>query len=872
MTTAAVVERRAADGPNELPRPAGHSAARQLLGQFTHFFALLLWTASGLAVLAGMPQLAIAIVIVVVINGTFAFVQEHRAEHAAARLRDLLPKRSRVRRDGVMVVIDATELVTGDVVLLAAGDRVCADLTLLTTTGLAVDTSTMTGESVPERPSPGDAALAGTFVTEGEGVAVVTATGARTELADVARLTQQGGHRPTPLAVELDRLVRVLAGIAVGVGAGFFALSLLVGMPPGDGFLFGIGVMVALVPEGLLPTVTLSLAVGAQRMADHHALVRHLEAVETLGSTTFICTDKTGTLTRNEMTVVTVWTSAGEVAISDADGYDPTTPLELPSPARAAVTDVASVASHCSDGRVDRRPDDGWAAVGDPMEAAIDVLARRLGVAGPAPVATRRFPFDPRRRRMSVLHGRTLSVKGAPDAVLPRCSDVGAAAAAVERFAGRGLRVLAVARRDLTSGVVDVDADSVETDLELVGLLAFEDPPRAAAADAIAACRRAGIRVAMITGDHPATAAAIADEVGLRVGGMPVLLGAELPVDDELLAATVDRDGLVVARVNPTDKVRVAAALRRRGHVVAMTGDGVNDGPALHEADIGIAMGRSGTDVAREAADLVLLDDDFATIVHAIEQGRSTFMNIRRFLTYHLTDNVAELTPFVVWALSGGQFPLAIGVLQVLALDIGTDLMPALALGAEPPTPGLLDRPPIRRHLIDHTVVRRAFGRFGPTEALVSMAAFVVSLAAAGWRPGDTFPTGATLAAASGAAFAAIVLGQMCVALACRSTRRPIVEIGVRGNPLLAVAIAVELATLIAFLGIAAIADLLGHRPPSAVGLMVAALAVPAIAVVDALDKHRTAVRRNDHPAEPQRDRRGHSALHAWRRGDGGGQ
>jgi magnesium-transporting ATPase (P-type) len=841
LSAAAAAERLARDGPNSLPSPSQRGTLRQLVDQLTHFFALLLWIAALLAALAGMPQLAVAIAVVVVINGTFAFVQEHRAERAAAALRDLLPRRATVRRDGRLAVIDAADLVVGDVVLLSAGDRISADLQLISIAGLAVDTSTMTGESVPDRPSAGGVALAGTFVLEGEAEAVVTATGGGTELAAVARMTQEGGTRRTPLAIELDRLVRVIATIALGIGVGFFVLALLVGMPAGDGLLFGIGVMVALVPEGLLPTVTLSLAVGAQRMAERHALVRHLESVETLGSTTFICTDKTGTLTRNEMTVVAVWTPRGEVAITDGQGYDPSPALSLAAPVGPHVVDVASVARRCSDGRVECSPDGGWSAVGDPMEAAIDVLARRLGAAE-VPPSTQRFPFDPRRRRMSVLHGDTLSVKGAPDAVLDRCTNASGAAAVAERFASAGWRVLAVARREGVPEPSDADADAVERELDLIGLLAFEDPPREAAADAIAGCRRAGISVAMITGDHPATARAIADEVGLRLDGSPVLVGAELPGDEELLAATVDRDGLVVARVRPEDKLRIAAALRRRGHVVAMTGDGVNDGPALHEADIGIAMGRSGTDVARESADLVLLDDDFATVVRAIEQGRSTFNNIRRFLTYHLTDNVAELTPFVVWALSGGRFPLAIGVLQVLALDIGTDLLPALALGAEPPSSGLLSRPPIRGHLVDRVVLRRAFALFGPTEALMAMAAFLATFLAAGWRPGETFPTGDVLLTASGAAFTAVVLGQMATALACRSTRRTIVELGVTGNPLLAGAIGMEVAALAAFLMIAPLARLLEHQPPSIVGLLVAALTFPAIVLVDLLDKRRSII------------------------------
>jgi calcium-translocating P-type ATPase len=723
---------------------------------------------------------------------------------------------------------------------------VSADLVLHSATALAVDTSTMTGESVPEHVDAGELVLAGTFVVEGEGEGVVSRVGGDTELAAIAELSQRPGRRASPLAEELRRLVRVIAAISVGIGAGFVGISLLVGMSATDGFLFGVGVMVALVPEGLLPTVTLSLAMGANRMAHNHALVRRLEAVETLGSTTFICTDKTGTLTRNQMTIVAVWTPAGEVLVPDAAGYDPTLPL---GSERAQLAEPIATARRCSDGRVQRSEDGQWTALGDPMEAAIDVIAQRCGVAD-QPTPNRRLPFDPHRRRMSVLHGRELSVKGAPDSVLPACRDRSNLdpTAAVECYAARGWRTLAIARRTLPEGLANADAtpaDALERDLELVAILAFEDPPRPAAASSIAACRQAGIRVAMVTGDHPATALAIAREVGLAVDGSPVFIGSDLPDDPQVLGALIDRDGVVIARVSPEAKLRIAAALRERGHVVAMTGDGVNDGPAMHEADIGIAMGRSGTDVARESADLVLLDDDFATIVRAIEQGRSTFRNIRRFLTYHLTDNVAELTPFVVWALSGGRFPLALGVLQVLALDIGTDMLPALALGGEPPSPGLLEQPPIRGHLIDHQVLRRAFGLLGPVEALVEMCAFAAVLMAAGWTLGSPVPATETIAVASGAAFATVVLGQMTAAVACRSSTRTIAEVGLRGNPLLASALLVELAALGVFLTWQPLADLLDHDVPSLLGIAVATAVIPAVAAADTVDKRWRARRRH---------------------------
>jgi magnesium-transporting ATPase (P-type) len=353
----------------------------------------------------------------------------------------------------------------------------------------------------------------------------------------------------------------------------------------------------------------------------------------------------------------------------------------------------------------------------------------------------------------------------------------------------------------------------------------------------------------MVTGDHPATARAIAAEVGLLDADSSeprgiVLEGKDLPSDEQVLGAMLDRDGVVVARVAPEDKLRIARALQARGHVVAMTGDGVNDGPALRQADIGIAMGLSGTDVAREAADLVVLDDDFATIVAAVEQGRATFSNVHRFLTYHLTDNVAELTPFVVWALSGGRFPLALGVLQILCLDIGTDLLPALALGAEAPNTRALARPPMGRHLIDAALLRRVFCVLGPAEAFVEMTAFVVALMAAGWRPGDTFPTGHALAAASGAAFAAVVIGQMANAFACRSATRWPGALGWTGNRLLLGAVAAELCFLCAFLLIHPIASILDHAAPPLAGLGVAVLTAPAVLLADTLHKRARARKR----------------------------
>jgi magnesium-transporting ATPase (P-type) len=569
-----------------------------------------------------------------------------------------------------------------------------------------------------------------------------------------------------------------------------------------------------------------------------HALVRQLESVETLGSTTFICTDKTGTITRNEMAAVEVWTPAG-TAVVEGVGYDPRGSVSGPVD---AVRELAMSALLCSTGRT-RRRGDAWVAVGDPMEVALHVLALRAGLDADGVVrhnpVERRFPFDPRRRRASVVAGGVLHLKGAPDSVLPLCVRADGAEQAVHQLSARGLRVLAVARRR------DAHEDHVtaaERRLDLLGLVALEDPPRPGVEHAIAECRGADIRIALVTGDHPGTARAIATEVGIIGPDGPVVEGRDLPPDDGSLARLLDRD-IVVARVTPEDKLRIARALQSIGHVVAMTGDGVNDGPALRQADVGVAMGASGTDVARESADLVLLDDRFETIVAAVRLGRATFANIRRFLTYHLTDNVAELTPFVVWALSAGQVPLALTVLQVLALDIGTDMLPALALGGEPPSRHVLQGRARVTSLVDGPLLRRALGVLGPTEAAVEMAAFTVVLAAGGWAWGKE-PSAHLLAVASGTAFAAVVLGQLANAFACRSETTWSGRMLRTPNPLLWLAVVAELALLPVFL-LGPVGHQLGGSWPSALGWAMAAVAIPAVLLVDALHKQWRATRRS---------------------------
>ena len=833
LTTTDVLLRRERDGVNALPEPPHDSPWSMFARQLTHLLAILLWVGAGLALLAGMPELSVAIVVIVLLNALFAFVQDYRADRSTMELRALLPASARVLRNGAETAVPVQDLVVDDLVLLSAGDRIAADMTLLDARRLALDESMVTGESGAVPREAGDPVLAGTFVMAGTGRAVVSATGPRTAIASIASMTARAERPSSPLTQQLDRVVRVVAVIAALTGTVLAVASLLLGLSATDAFLFGVGVSVALVPEGLLPTVTLSLAHGAQLMAREHALVRRLDAVETLGATTFICTDKTGTLTQNRMSVVEVVTPAGNVTVHGR-GYDPVGTITGEPAARNLAARVASTALLCVAGRTVQRHD-GWTADGDPMEAAVHCLSLRLAL----PTATTdpdRVPYTAERLMSSALMDGTVAVLGAPEAVLDRCGPTSDAVHdRLQVLTGAGRRVLAVATRTWTGPA----GEDMEHDLEFLGLLALHDPPRPDVSEALHTCRKAGIRVAMLTGDHQRTARAIAEEVGLLGPRGAVLDGGSLPADDAVLAALLDNDhGAVVSRVTPAGKLRIAHALRARGHVVAMTGDGVNDAPALREADVGVAMGASGSDVARESADLVLLDDHFATIVRAVEQGRATFQNVKRFLTYHLTDNVAELAPFALWALTAGSFPLAIGVLQVLALDIGTDMLPALALGREPARQGLM-KGLRRRALVDRTLLGRSFGVLGATEAAMSLAAFAIVLLHGGWHWGAT-PVPELLATASGTAFAAIALGQMANAFACRSTRKPMWRLSLRDNPWVLAAVGAELLLLLGFLGVPWLAELLGGAWPSTLGWSAAMASPAAVFAVDTWTKRRS--------------------------------
>ena len=812
------------------------------MDQLTHPLALLLWLGGVLALIAHIREIAIAILIVIVLNAVFAYLQERQAERAVEALQDFLPVSARVIRDGEEMVVPARELVPGDVIRIAEGDRISADAHLIEG-AVEVDMSPLTGESTPverdanARPVRGalidspELVFSGTACTAGTALAVVFATGMHTEIGRIAALSQRLGRQESPLERQVRHVAWVIAAIAVATGALFVPLTMaLTGLPLRDAAMFAIGLIVGNVPEGLLPVITLALALGVRDMARRGAVVKRLSAVETLGSVDVICTDKTGTLTQNRMQPVKAWVAGTEIAFaaptSDASTAIDDRPTIFTSPsASGPATDafgrLARALFYCNNAEL---RSDG-SAHGDPTEVGLLAAARELGadidVRARERDRIKEHPFDPRRKLMSTLDRVAgvceLHVKGAPEAVLPRCSRVlgpdgehpldHSERARVERtvgdFAAEGLRVLMVAVADPGEPAAGAPREALERDLTLIGVIALVDPPRAEAPRAVADCHAAGIKIIMVTGDHPVTAEAIARRVGI-VRGDDVRVITQEQLDamserqlDELLSGAPE---VVFARSTPEAKLRITDALRDTGHVIAMTGDGVNDAPALQRADIGVAMGCSGTDVAREAGTIVLTDDNFASIVDAIAIGRRIFANIRKFVFYIFAHLTPEIAPYMVFALSGGAVPLALPVLFLLAIDVGTEILPALALGREPAEPGTMRRPPRARDagIVDRRLLWRAWLFVGLISASLSLGTFFYVLLKAGWSPGDPVGAGAPLhhayLQATTATFVAVVFCQVGTALAARTELESLRAVGFFSNPMLLWGIAFELA------------------------------------------------------------------------------
>ncbi|MFJ3091400.1 cation-translocating P-type ATPase [Streptomyces sp. NPDC086838] len=792
--------RLAVHGPNEVRGRQQSSFVREVAGQLTHPLALLLWAAAALAFVADLAVLGWAILEVVAVNATFALLQERQAERAVETLARYLPERALAVRDGRPLTVEARDLVPGDVIVLDEGDKIPADARVIEG-GVEVDLSMLTGESVPAERMAAEAVLgvplseepnlvfSGTTCVEGQATAIVFATGAGTELGRIAALSRRIRREASPLEQQVKKAAWLIAGVATGMGAAFLAAGVAVGLPVTDSLMFAIGLLVANVPEGLLPTITLSLAVGVRALARRGALVKRLSAVETLGSTSVICTDKTGTLTRNRMTLRAFWTPAGGEELGPGE------------------RDLVRAAALCT--TVTREAD--GELHGDPTESALLLGAtdHHTAVDPELRDARRRahFRFDPRLRLMSVVQAddtTRIIVKGAPEAVVDRLkpgSPTEEARAAARRYTEQGMRVLAVATRELAPGAdPPTDRRDAESGLTLLGLVALYDPPRPEVRAAVGRCHEAGIKVHVVTGDNGGTAAAVAREAGIGVPELKVVDASKSLADDELDRVLNDGSEVVFARSSPETKLKVADALRAHGKTVAMTGDGVNDAPALHRAHIGVAMGRSGTDVAREAAAMVLTDDDFTTIVTAVESGRRVYDNVRKFIVYIFTHATPEIIPFLVFALTAGAVPLPLTVLQILAIDLGTDTLPALALGRERSEPGIMERPPRPRgqKVISRDMLVRSWGFLGSTSAVLVMAGFFYVLWRAGWQPGDPTGPGSALhhayVTATTATFAGIVACQIGTAFAARTDHAALRAIGVFSNPLLLAGIAFELA------------------------------------------------------------------------------
>jgi Ca2+-transporting ATPase len=849
-------ERLAQFGPNELKEKPRAGFLRLLAGQFNNFLIIILIVAAAISFALGEEVDAAAILAIVILNAVLGVVQESRAEQALAALRKMAAPSAVVIRDGEQTTVPARELVPGDIVLLEAGNYVPADLRLIESVNLRIDESALTGESqavqkdaqvILDKDIPvGDranSAFTSSMITYGRGKGLVTTTGMHTQIGMIAQMLQSYEEEPTPLQRRLDELGRSLGVAALAICGAIFFLGILRDTQPGmifsdgilaylkvhqvkivDLFMTAVSLAIAAVPEGLPAVVTICLALGMQRMVKRHALIRKLTAVETLGCATVICSDKTGTLTQNEMTVVRGWAGGREFEVEGganlADGsfraggkkFQPARDPEAALLLRGAVL--------CNDAKVEASGEaEGgrtWRMIGDPTEGALVAAALKAGLTREKlereMPRSGEIPFDSVRKRMTTIHpdvqriaggkgGWVAWMKGAPDVVLGLCSGIRengkestltpakrkAVLEANQSMARDALRVLAVAYRPLAHLPDSLDPDRLEQKMVFVGLLGMIDPPRPEIAGAIRVARDAGLRTVMVTGDYPETARAVAERIGLLGAGHRTMPGAELDaLSDEEIAGLVDEVD-VYARVSPQHKVKIVEALRSRGHVVAMTGDGVNDAPALKRADIGVAMGITGTDVSKETADMVLTDDNYASIVAAIEEGRVIYANIRKFVYYLISCNIGELLIILLSMLAG--LPLPLRPIQLLWLNLVTDGAPALALGLEKAEPDIMQRPP---RPAKEPVINR--------EMLVGVAVQAVVMTAAmlgaflyGLRryPGN-------LAGAQTVAFTAIIVSELLRAFPVRSERLSIFRIGVFSNRWMLLAVGSSLLLLLA--------------------------------------------------------------------------
>ncbi|MCW4044448.1 MAG: cation-transporting P-type ATPase [Candidatus Bathyarchaeota archaeon] len=829
-------------GFNTLVEKKATPFSYKFLVHFKDLFGILLLFASVLSAVSGMWELSLIILSVVLINIFFSLFQEARAEKAMQTLRHWMPEYAKVIRDGELRRILVKEIVPGDIIVLEEGDRVPADARLIEAFDLWTNNVPLTGESEPQPRTAKPAKIVekaylyspnlvfmSTSVAKGRGKAVVYATGMDTQFGKIANLTQAIREDDSPLQKEIALMAKYDFVIAVVVGIVFFAASLLwLHVPLHSSILFMIGVMVCCVPEGLQVTVSSALAINVLKMVKQNVLVKRLSAVQTLGSVTVICTDKTGTITKGEMTVEKLWVKQRTVDVSGV-GYNPTGDFtvngeELRASEAVAVERLLEIAALCNGAKIEPPSDKNacWGVIGDPTDGALLVAALKYGVTVEKAIAEKPMvnvlPFDFKRKRMTTVHKVNgdflVYMKGAPRSVLSVCSKIlvdakveeltGENLAAVEEkireFADEGLRVIAVACKELPRNEYSKTA-GVERDMTFVGLAAMRDPPRLEVKAAVAKAKQAGIKTVIITGDYGPTAQVVAREVGIvDAENCKIIRGVDLEdLSDADVVDAVKRGNVIFARVSPEQKLRIVKVLRESGEVVAVTGDGANDAPSLKEADIGVAMGVAGTDVAREAADIVLLDDSFESIVKAVESGRAIYENIRKFIVYVFSHNWAELIPYVLYALLG--IPLPLLVVQVLAIDLAIDVIPSLALSREPPEPGIIQEPP--RSVKERLFTSRVFLRSLYVGVIVAVGAMYGCLSAwveGGWQWGMALPAdspvyvkGVTMT------FAGIVVAQVGNVLACRTSKVSIFRTRLSTNKWIVFGIVAQL-TILSFL------------------------------------------------------------------------
>jgi sodium/potassium-transporting ATPase subunit alpha len=863
LTPTEATERLREVGRNSLKAPQRFRLLRILLRQLTNFFSLLLDVAAALCFVADAMQpgermnvLGWALLAVSLLNALFSFLQEYRVERAMQALAQFLPPQVLVRRAGREQELLAEEVVPGDVLILAEGDRIPADVRLVECNELLVNNAPLTGESAPVLLTNAAAdcrlidstniAFAGCSVLRGSGLGVVFATGERTQFGQVAALSRDIRRPPSPLERKTAHMVRTLTVIAVAMGGTFFLYGISTGQSLWINLVFMLGIIVANVPEGLLPTFTLSLAMGSLRMARQNVLVKSLNAVEGLGAVHAICTDKTGTLTLNQLTITRT---------VDPSGQD----LRTEEPNRAGLLRLALIASEV------HRQEESW--TGDPLDVAIaELFESEVGDAEDVSARTvRRFAFDLHKRRAAGLcedqEARVFAVKGAWEALRPLVADAAADGttekvsdtppeeidALVNTLAAAGQRIIAVASREVPVEAVDGEQEELEQGLRLEGFLCLEDPLRPEVPDAVTECHQAGIRVLLITGDHPQTASAIARQARIlpETNGShgendaPLITGDELErLPQRELCGLLSRGVCVFSRTTPEQKMKIVTALKQLGLVVAMTGDGVNDAPALKAADVGVAMGVGGTEVAREAAQIVLLDDNFASIVAGVAEGRTIFDNIKKFTNYVLVSNGPEILPYLIYILF--PVPLALTVIQILAIDLGTDIVPSMALGQEPTDEDTMTRPPRHRDepLLDFRLVAHSYFFLGLLEAGYSLTLFFWVLHAGGWQYGDRLTaTDPLYQSATGLALATIMLMQIGNFIGRRSATRSGLDRGLLTNPLILIGFALEIAFAWATLYFPPLCRVLGTGPVSVQMYAMAWLGAPLIFVADYLRK-----------------------------------